>query len=115
MATPIPIPLKPPAALTPTVSSLASTQRVKIRGFLDRHFDDSIGCYLDGMSDQRIAETLDVPRILVEQMREAAYGPIRISPEVMEMRAELDALLQEMSAMRDKAGKLEQRLAKVGA
>lgn len=63
-------------------------QRYKIRQMLDKSFDDSIGCYLDGLSDQAIAQTLDLPRMMVERLREAAYGPLREHPDLTEIRRE---------------------------
>lgn len=75
---------KPPAK--PTVD-----QRVKIRSMLDKHFDDADGMYLDGMSDQAIADSVDLPRIIVSRMRDAAYGPIRTNPEYAALRNDLNA------------------------
>lgn len=79
---------KPPGAVVvPTEPT--PDQRMKIRGFLDKHFDDAAGVYLDGVSDHKIAEQVGVARRVVETMRETAYGPIRVAPEIMELRNEL--------------------------
>lgn len=67
-------------------------QRTTIRNYLDKHFDDAAGAYLDGMSDQKIADAVNIPRVIVERMRDAAYGPIKVDPEVQAIRAELAAL-----------------------
>lgn len=69
-------------------------QRLKIRTLLDKHFDDSSGAYLDGYSDQRIGEEVGIPWAAVSKIREAAYGPIRVDPEVAGLRAEIKALQQ---------------------
>lgn len=61
---------------------LTNDQRLKIRALLDKHFDDAAGRYLDGYSDQRIATEVDAPRVHVERIRDAAYGPVRVTPEV---------------------------------
>jgi hypothetical protein len=83
-----------------TVQASATTeQRMKIRALLDKHFDDASGCYLDGQSDQRIAEEVGVPRVVVEGIREAAYGPIREDPVVSELRAEIAALAKRIKSV----------------
>lgn len=64
-------------------------QRTTIRNYLDKHFDDAAGTYLDGMSDQKIAEAVNVPRMIVERMRDTAYGPIKVDPEIQAIRTEL--------------------------
>jgi hypothetical protein len=116
-------PIKPPPAppaVTPT--PLTIEQRVQIRSYLDKHFDDATGVYLDGMSDQRIAETIDVPRIHVEQIREAAYGPIRTDPAVAKMQSDiasfkraLDAHLAEFTQLQERAKAMEAELPKLSA
>jgi hypothetical protein len=69
-------------------------QRLKIRALLDKHFDDHTGAYLDSYSDQRIGEEVGIAWAAVARIREAAYGPIRVDPEVAGLRAELKALHQ---------------------
>jgi len=61
---------------------------------LDKHFDDKAGHYLDGKSDQTIADELKVPRIFIERIREAAYGPIRVDPEVQKLMDDVDRLMK---------------------
>lgn len=101
-------PLKPAGALPrdPT-----SAERVKIRGLLDKHFDDASGCYLDGYSDQRVGAEVGVPWAIVAKMREAAYGPIRVDPELQALRADIGRFKAEAEAMTGKARDLEARLA----
>lgn len=74
-------------------------ERLRIRQKLDGHFDDSAGCYLDGWSDQRIGEELNIPWAIVARIREAAYGPIRVDPELAAMRAELVGLGTKIEAL----------------
>ncbi len=88
---------KPPAAAVPRPATLAEKQ--KIRAMLDANFDDAAGCYLDGYSDQRIGKELNIPWSLVTTLRETAYGPIRVDPEVQ--------------AIKDEIGKVEDRIATV--
>lgn len=84
MATP-----QAPQAAAPKIpmqTDLTIEQKLKCRSILDRSFDDQAGCYLDGYSDQRIGEEINVPWSLVAKLREAAYGPIRVDPEITAMR-----------------------------
>lgn len=90
-------------------------ERVKIRAILDKHFDDGAGCWLDGYSDQKAGEEIGVPWALITRIREAAYGPIRVDPEVAALRAELVHIQREVQAISERweterkalAGKLE--------
>lgn len=106
--------------VTPT--PLTQQNRLAIRGLLDKHFDDGTGQYLDGMSDDKIATTLNVPRVHVEAIREAAYGAIRVNPEVAAIKAEIAQARQALSvaqkAITDQASRLDaldKRLAKIAA
>lgn len=78
-------------------------QRLKIRGALDTHFDDAKGVYLAGYSDHRVAEELNLPRIWVEQIREAAYGPLLADPALVELRTEGERLAQRLEALERRA------------
>lgn len=74
------------------IREATNDQRVLIRNLLDKHFDDAVGTFLDGMTDATIAEKAGVPRVVVERIREAAYGPIKVDPEIQAIRTELAAL-----------------------
>lgn len=74
-------------------------ERMKIRALLDQHFDDSAGMYLDGYSDQRIGEESGVPWAIVTKIREAAYGTIRVDPEITALRAEIDQAARKLAAL----------------
>jgi hypothetical protein len=78
-------------------------QRVVIRHLLEKHFDEGRGCYLDGYNDQRIAEDTGLARIVVERLRDAAYGPIRVTAEVLAARKELDDMLAKLATLQDDA------------
>jgi hypothetical protein len=82
-----PAPLPAPAPLR----SLSVDERAKVRRAIETHFDDGIGQYLDGKSDQSIGDSLNVPRKWVEMIREAAYGPIRVTPQMLTLRREVEA------------------------
>ena len=58
-------------------------QRLAVRNMLDKSFDDKAGMYLDGMTDQVIAERAGVPRVIVERIREVGYGPIKVDPALV--------------------------------
>lgn len=81
-----------------------SDQRVMVRQLLEANFDEEGGYYVGSFSDQKIAEVVNVPRLVVERIREAAYGPIRITPEVLALRreaAELRKLITDARAAAD--------------
>jgi hypothetical protein len=106
--------------LKPEVAQPTADQRVKIRNYLDKHFDDSVGIYLDDMSDHKIAEIVNVPRAVVERIRELAYGPIKVDPEIVAIRAEVASLARQIGdhekALDESKGRLkslEDRLAKM--
>ena len=89
-------------------------QRLKIRSALDKSFDDGAGAYLDDMSDDRIAEAVGVPRVVVSRIREAAYGPIKVDPEVVKLHREIDALKAELKAAASTIQGIDRRLAEIG-
>lgn len=83
------------------VRDATPNQRVKIRALLDRHFDDDAGMYLEDFSDQHIAELVEVPRVIVENIRDAAYGPIKVDAAQQALRAEIAAMKIDLKAMQD--------------
>jgi hypothetical protein len=82
-----PVPIRQPTA----------DQRGSIRSLIEKHFDDDLGCWIGEWDDQKVAEIVNVPRVVVEHAREAAYGPIRISTEQLAIRAELAAFRTDLS------------------
>lgn len=109
MATTPPTSLTAPASPTLTLA-VTPDQKQRIRNYLDKHFDDQVGAYLDDMSDQRIAELVGVPRLAVTNLREAAYGPIRVDPEMAAIRQEMAALKAEVEAAKDHVAKVEKQI-----
>lgn len=83
----------------PTARSPSAEQRQRIRALLDANFDDAKGRYLDGFNDQKIADDLSVPRIFVEQIREAAYGPVRIGADAEKLERDIKAALEKLAGM----------------
>jgi hypothetical protein len=96
--------VKPVSIPTTTVGPRSPTtdERLKIRALLDKHFDDAIGEYLDGMNDEKIAAAVNVPRVLVSGIRDAAYGPVRVNPELREIQNRLNNLQTELDDLRGK-------------
>lgn len=88
-AAPAPVPIEA-ARMTPRqMRPLTANERVAVRALLERHFDEGRGMYASGQSDQTIAEAAAVPRAFVEQIRDAAYGPIRVTPEMVKLRGDV--------------------------
>lgn len=82
---------EPPRQLNPE-------ERTRVRALLDGHFDDAVGRYIDGYSDQRIGAELDIPWLRVQEIRELAYGPIKEDPVVVELREELSIIRKRLDA-----------------
>jgi hypothetical protein len=82
---------------------------MRIRHKLDEVFDDSKGMYLDGYCDQRVAEDLKLPRKMIEQIREAAYGPIRTDPEIDQLRTDIASLVSQASTLANRLADVEKR------
>ncbi|EME69899.1 hypothetical protein H261_10859 [Paramagnetospirillum caucaseum] len=96
-------------AITPAVRPATPDERMRIRHKLDGVFDDAKGMYLDGYSDQRVAEELKLPRKMIEQIREAAYGPIRTDPEIEQLRTDITSLVSQASALANRLAEVEKR------
>lgn len=88
--------------------------RLAIRQKLDGCFDDAAGNYLGGESDETIAKALNCPRAWVTNIREAAYGPIRVSAEFIECRKLIDGLAARHDDFGRDIALLRERLEKLG-
>lgn len=117
LSIPTPATKAAPVAAAPVVSvrDVTPETRHKIRHLLDKHFDDAAGAYLDGMSDEAVAEQLGIPRIAVEQLREAAYGPLKIDPVLSGLRVDLAQLKGEIEDYRAKGMRLEAAIMALGS
>ena len=107
---PIPTTAKVIPMADPKVREATPQERVKIRAILDKYFDDAAGCWLDSYSDQKAGEEIGVPWALVTRIREAAYGPIRVDPEVAALRAEMTQIGRELAALVEKHSAAQKRL-----
>jgi hypothetical protein len=90
-------------------------ERMRIRRILDTRFDDGAGCWLDGYSDQKAGEEAKVPWAMVTRIREAAYGPIRVDPEIAALRAEMAQIARDLVALNDKHAAAVKRLDNLNA
>ena len=101
--------IKPPTATVTPITAMPRTltadEKAKVRLLLDGQFDDQKGMYLEGYSDQRIGSETGVPWACVRDLREIAYGPIKMNPEIETLRAELGALHERARQAMSEAGK----------
>lgn len=100
------------AAQPVAIRDATNDQRVRIRSLLDKHFDDSLGMYLDGKSDQAIADEVSVPRLIVERIRDAAYGPVKTTAEQQAQVAEIERLRAELKRISAEVEALAAKLTK---
>ena len=115
---PPPMPSKQPAPVARTEATVTpireptSDQRAKVRELLATHFDDDAGMYLGGYDDKRVAEEAgNLPWAMVSRIREAAFGPIRITPEMAELREQIDAARTRIVNLESSATSLIEQLA----
>lgn len=69
-----------------------AAQRRAIRQELEACFVEEDGEFIDGESDEAIGRRLNVPWAWVETAREAAYGRVRVTPEMRRIEAEAAAV-----------------------
>jgi hypothetical protein len=86
---------KPMATITPLMTTtttprpLTTAEKAGVRRLLDTQFDDEAGRYIEGYTDQRIGQELNIPWATVAAMREAAYGPLRADPRIDRLERDL--------------------------
>jgi len=76
---------------------------------------DAAGCYLDDLSDARIAELVGVPRVIVERLRETAYGPVLLTPEMVRLRTEMATLKADIAKLETRAAEISSKLEQMTA
>lgn len=97
----------PPPVVTPEVTQISplrsptTEQRIQIRHLLEKNFDEELGCYVGGYSDEKIAEELGIPRVLVERAREYAYGPIKVTQAQLEVRRRFEELAARITTLEE--------------
>lgn len=82
-------------------------QRKKIAEHLRGCFDENIGCYLDGETDQRIGERFGVPWGWIREVRDLLGFEIRTDAEIEALRAEIEALADMALALDKKLTALQ--------
>ena len=92
------------------IKSLTPEQKSKLRSELDSTFDDSVGRYLEGNSDHKISEKLDIARTIVQEFRENFYGELQDDPEISAFRQQLDDAKRVLSNMQGTVAKMELKL-----
>lgn len=81
------------AVRPPNKTELTVEERAKVRNILAGTFDEAVGQYSEGWSDQRVAEEAGgLPPKLVADLREIAFGPVRSVSEIEVLRTDLAAL-----------------------
>jgi hypothetical protein len=112
-STPVPsvMPGETQPVLKMPTKELTADQRFAIRDKLEHYFDDKVGGYLENYSDQRIAELCGVPRMHVERIREAAFGPIRVDEEAQKLQTDIVAFTAAIEAHQKGLDKLKTQAA----
>lgn len=106
-----PAPIITPEVIPPTSQrTLTTEQRVRIRHLLEANFDEELGYYVGGYSDQRIAEELDIPRVLVERAREFAYGPIKVTQAQLEARHKMEDFARRITDLESAGRELARQI-----
>lgn len=82
--------------------ALSPDEKTKVRNLLDACFDEGRGIYLDGQSDQAIAQKLNLPWASVRDYRDIAYGPLKGNEETAGIRADLEKLAADLAALMSK-------------
>ena len=79
------------------ISSEALKRQRQMFHLLDEFFDADAGRFAKGWSDEKIAEQTGLAAAAVRKAREAAYGALKVNPEVAK-------LTDELAAMRERYG-----------
>lgn len=93
-----------------SVKDLTAVHRFDLRNILDASFDDAKGAYIDTMTDHLISEKLGIPRAVVVEFREMAYGPLKEDPLITALRMDIDRVMTNISGLQSVAARLTERL-----
>lgn len=91
---------KPIPPRQPTLDQTASIFRK-----LDECFE--AGRYLDGWSDRKIGEALDLPWAMVALVRDKFRGPILEDPAITALRADIDSWMAMGAELKTRLAKLQ--------
>lgn len=56
--------------------------------------------YIDGWTDKRVAEDLNVPRAWVEEVRSEFFGDVAVNPDIIDFLDKYDAIYEEVTKLR---------------
>lgn len=82
----------------------------RIMAELETYFDEDEGAYRNQMSDRKIAEELDLSEKIVAQVREEAFGSIRVDPLVADLQRDIASAMEEIDRLQTKVLQLSNRL-----
>lgn len=106
-----------------TMATAPTEAAVKAQGrcfnLLGQHFDPDKGQYAKGWSDKKIAEECSLSSAVVATLRVDCFGELKESPELSEIRADINALeglcnetfgqfQQEIAKLRSRLARIEQ-------
>lgn len=80
---------------------------------LEEFFDEMHGQYVKGQSDQTLADRIGVPAIMVADLREEAFGPIKSSPEIEAFKQEMQSFARQLDSTMETMCRLEQKKAEL--
>lgn len=83
------------ATVEPTIEEVGRIVRK-----INEVFDD--GRYLDGWSDRKVAEVLDIAPAKVTRARDLCIGPIKEDPAVTALRSEVEAVEEMLKGIKTK-------------
>lgn len=84
-------------------------QRKRIAQSLRGLFDEQRGCYLDGHTDQTVAQDLQMPWAWIRECRDLLGYEIKIDPEIEALRSEFATLADMLVAAEAKLAALEKK------
>lgn len=90
-----PVPDGAEAKPDPVKTALPPATKLKIIEWLKDLFDPEAGRYEDGYSDKRLGAEKNVPWKHIHDIREEFFGPVKVDPELMNLRIEMQNLRQQ--------------------
>lgn len=98
------------APRAPTVAD-----RRKIMDELELSYDIKACCYINGLSDERVSQTLGLPRAWIGEVRSQFFGELNVNADELAVRNELTAALAEFKQLKGRIGQLEGKIAELVA
>ncbi len=89
-------------------TSAAQISMVASVRLLDEHFDKENGRYEQGWSDASIAKQVGLAETAIASLRETAYGPLAVDPEIAKIEHEVSKVSQRVDQSQRELGGLIQ-------